>query len=1090
MAGAIGRGVVTLLLADVEGSTSRWDEDPVAAASAITELHRLVDALVTAHGGERPVEQGEGDSFVALFPSASSAVAVAVGLQAPTPPGGLRVRIGLHTGEPEHLGDGRIGGPVLHRCARIRDLGHGGQTLVSAATRELVVDVLPEGVELVERGRHRLRGLSRPEEVWELRHPGVADEFPPLRSIGDRPGNLPAELDRFIGRSDEVADIAALIEHERLVTLTGAGGCGKTRLAIRAAAAVQQRFEHGVWFADLAQLPSPELVAEFVADVVGTTPRAGQRAVEALTAKLAGSRALVVLDNCEHVVDACADLAREVLGTCPHVVVLATSREPLGVAGELAWRVPSLAALEATELFAERASRARPGFEIDDTAGESVATICTRLDGIPLAIELAAARVRVMSPAAIASGLEDRFRLLVGSDRSIPRHRTLAASVEWSHSLLGDAERRLLRRLAVFVGGFTLDAAEAVCAADDRERHAVLDLLARLVDRSLVGHDVDVHGADRYRMLETIRQYGEERLVEAGEAEATRDRHLRYLVDLAESSEPHLGRETNAWVDRLDVERHNTNGAIDWALARDAAQDAARIVVASAEAWRDWGRAAETHRVIDRVRAASAGMPEALRGRLLVGHVFAAVAVGELESALASAEEAVDIARTTGGRWTPVALVALGHVHVTLGNFAAARPLYLEAIQPGQGGTVTRTALRALVFLSWVTYLQGDTNAARALSDEALAGLERVGARHDSALAALVAAMASGRGGDLPAMRARIADLEDLTTGVVDLSASIFLELVRSIHDVHTGQPDAASRAGTATDELIESGGFGGYRALATHVRALLAAAAGRVDDAERFAGRALALDEQSSDRAVTGWLRVLAGEVSLARDDLAAARTFFQSGLEASAATGDAHHGALNRRGLAVLARRAGDLDEAARVLVEVLASVSALGGWIDIPDTLESLAGVFVDAGEDIDAARLLAAADGARERLGCIRSGHRARVVETDLAAVRAALDVEAFDAAWTESRALSLDEAVSYATRGTGRRLRPPTGWHSLTPVESDVARLVAEGLSNPTIATRLFVSRNTVKTHLSHIFDKLGVTSRAELAAEVTRHRTG
>ncbi|MCI0345975.1 MAG: LuxR family transcriptional regulator, partial [Chloroflexi bacterium] len=336
---------------------------------------------------------------------------------------------------------------MLNRCARIRDLGHGGQTLLSTATRELVVDALPDGVTLVDRGLHRLRGLARPEHVWEVRPAGIAEEFPTLRSVGARPGNLPAELDPFIGRAVEQADLIRLLTAERLVTLTGAGGCGKTRLAIRVAAGVQDRFEGGVWFADLARVTEADELVGFVAGIVDADPALGRSAVDSIAAKLAGSPSLLLLDNCEHVVGAAAALVESLVGAATGLAVLTTSREPLGVPGEVAWRVPSLSTPDAVALFADRGARVRPGFVVEAELVDVVASICERLDGIPLAIELAAARVRAMSPASIAAGIADRFRLLVGGDRAVPRHRTLAASVEWSHSLLSDSEKALLRRL-------------------------------------------------------------------------------------------------------------------------------------------------------------------------------------------------------------------------------------------------------------------------------------------------------------------------------------------------------------------------------------------------------------------------------------------------------------------------------------------------------------------------------------------------------------------------------------------------------------------------------------------------------------------
>ena len=432
-------GTVTLLLADVEGSTRGWEERAQEMTGALKALGEVVDSTLGWHQGVRPVEQGEGDSFVAAFARASDAVACALEIQRQLAPNPLRLRMGIHTGEVQLRDEGNYVGPALNRTARLRDAGHGGQVVLSQATCELVRDRLPEGGALRDLGVHRLKDLGRPEHVYQLVHSQLGDTFPPLRSVDHLPNNLPVQLTSFVGREPELAVLRKLLGETRMLTLTGSGGCGKTRLALELAARALERFPDGTWLVELAPITDPTLIASTVAAAAGVREQQGRRALDVLVDHLASQTALVVLDNCEHLVDATAEVAERILLACPGVVVLATSREQLGVPGETAWRVPSLSfpsahearldalkQYEAVQLFVERARKVRPNFTIDDTTVAPVAAICHRLDGIPLAVELAAARTRVLSPQQILDGLDDRFRLLTGGARTaVARQQTL-----------------------------------------------------------------------------------------------------------------------------------------------------------------------------------------------------------------------------------------------------------------------------------------------------------------------------------------------------------------------------------------------------------------------------------------------------------------------------------------------------------------------------------------------------------------------------------------------------------------------------------------------------------------------------------------
>jgi len=433
-------GTVTLLLADVEGSTRLWETQPETMTAALALLNRTVNEAIAAHDGVRPLEQGEGDSFVAAFARASDAVACALALQqAPLAP--IRLRIGIHTGEIQLRDDANYAGPTINRAARIRDMAHGGQTVLSGATEPIVADRLPDGVWLTELGSYAMRDVPRPERVVQLCHPDLHNEFPPLRVrqvVASH--NLPAQFTNFVGRQAQITELRQLVVGNRLVTLTGAGGAGKTRLAVEVTAELTREFADGVWYVDLAPLTDPEVAPVAVARTLGLPDQPGRTTMDLLVRFLGEKTVLLLLDNCEHLLDACGTLVVKLLAACPQLTILATSREPLGVPGELSWRVPSLSvADEAIELFTDRSRRARPDFVVDEGNHPLVEEICTRLDGMPLAIELAAARLRALSLRQIVDSLHDRFRLLTGGARTaVRRQQTLRASVDWSHALLTD----------------------------------------------------------------------------------------------------------------------------------------------------------------------------------------------------------------------------------------------------------------------------------------------------------------------------------------------------------------------------------------------------------------------------------------------------------------------------------------------------------------------------------------------------------------------------------------------------------------------------------------------------------------------------
>jgi predicted ATPase/class 3 adenylate cyclase len=586
-------GVVTFSFTDVEGSTRLWEQHPEAMRQAMRQHDELIEAAVASNGGVVVRPRGEGDSRFAVFLRPTDAVAAARDIQhslaaEPWPtPRPLRVRMALHTGEAD-LRAGDYYGADVNRCARLRAVAHGGQTLLSQPTFDLVRDALPTDVSLRDLGEHRLKDLQRPEHVFELDVVGLPAEFPPLQSVDAFPNNLPIQLTSFVGRDKELNEVQRLLVTTHLLTLTGPGGTGKTRLELQLAAEDLESFADGVWLVELAPVTDPLLVMQAVAGVVGLPQQGGRPAAQVLSDFLKPKKLLLLLDNCEHLIEDCAALASKLMGACPGLKILTTSREPLGIAGETIFRVPSLDLPDTTErgaehiseygairLFVERAAAAKSSFRLTEGNAPSVAQICARLDGIPLAIELAAARVKALSPEQIATRLDDRFRLLTGGSRTaLPRQQTLRALIDWSYELLSEPERVLLRRLSVFVGSWTVEAAEQVCGDSEPpvslEPADVLDLLARLVDRSLVTADETDERETRYRFLETIRQYARDKLLGAGEGELVRDLHMRYFERFTAECAPLLvGTQAPITGGRLQADEGNILSAVMWAAKRD-----------------------------------------------------------------------------------------------------------------------------------------------------------------------------------------------------------------------------------------------------------------------------------------------------------------------------------------------------------------------------------------------------------------------------------------------------------------------------------------------------------------------------------------
>jgi predicted ATPase/class 3 adenylate cyclase len=696
-------GTVTFLFTDIEGSTKLSQQYREAIPALLARHNQILHQAIEAHNGY--VFQVVGDSFAAAFHFASDALHAAADAQRALhleawAPAIIKVRMGIHTGAAQ-LQIGSTDNPysgyaTIATAQRIMSAGYGGQILLSGATRELVRDVLPAETELLDLGEKRLKDLLRPEQLYQLNIIGLPMTFPPLKTLDSFPNNLPTQLTSFIGRENEIAEVKEELQGHRLVTLTGSGGTGKTRLSLQVAADLLDHFDHGVWFIELAPLTDPELIPQTIVSAIGISEQQGKLPLEVLTEYLHDKQTLIVLDNCEHLISASAQVANTLLNAAPRLKVLASSREALGVRGEASYPVPplslpdvkhlpaieQLSQYEAVRLFIDRALLVAPHFVVDKDNAPFIAQICYRLDGIPLAIELAAARIKVMSVEQISTRLDDRFRLLTGGARTaLPRQQTLRALIDWSYDLLSDNERLLLRRLSVFAGGWTLEAAEEVCAGDGIETYDVLDLLSQLVNKSLVVvMEHSQSGETRYRMLETIRQYAREKLLEVGGGEGVRDKHLAYFVKLVERAEPELYRSNQVfWLNKLDDEFDNFRMAVEWALANDV-ESGLRI---AAIPWRFWQGRSYLQEVGDWLSQLldQYKITNALHAQALAIHSVCRFRQGDFSETIALAQQSLEMARTLSDKQTEaLSLAFLGTFMATQGNVGEGTPLMEQAL--------------------------------------------------------------------------------------------------------------------------------------------------------------------------------------------------------------------------------------------------------------------------------------------------------------------------------------------------------------------------------------------------------------------------
>lgn len=757
MAG-VPSGTVTFLFTDIEGSTKMARGNPETWESLRSRHHQILRETIETNNGF--VFQIIGDAFCAAFHKAGDALKAAIKAQQdlqneqwgqPV----IRVRMGLHTGEAEAQDNEYRGYLTLSLVQRIMSAGHGGQILISGATENLLRGQFQKDIDLHDMGKHNFKDVPQAVRVFQVIAPDLQTEFPPLRTIDILPNNLPTQLTSFVGREKELVDVKKLLYDTHMLTLIGPGGTGKSRLSIQAAGELLHQYPDGVWLVELAPILDPVLVPRTTAMAMGLRDEPQRPIIDMLCDYLREKRILIILDNCEHLVDACARMVDRILHAVPSVRILASSREALGIGGEVTYRVPSLGLpdlshlppieslgqYEAVKLFIDRATSAVSAFTVTNENAPALAQVCHHLDGIPLAIELAAAKIRVLSVEQIAKRLDDRFRLLTGGSRTaLERHQTLRAAIDWSYNLIPPAEQILFRRLSVFVGRWTLEAAESIC--DDHsaplkkgtglvQSDDVLSLMEQLINKSLVVTEEEAHES-RYRMLETIRQYANEKLEEAGETARVRERHIAFYLRLAEEAEPKLqSEEQGQWLDQLEMEHNNLRAALEWSKAE---QEGTEMELRLAGAlWRFWeirGYYAEGRAQLEAALARRHGSPTPAQAKALVGAGTLAWHQTDYVSATAFHKQALSAQRELGDRQgIAFSLNNLGAQALEQENYQQAAKWFEESLALSRELGDRRMAGYALHNLGDVARHQGDFEQASALYHESLFVFRELGDR-------------------------------------------------------------------------------------------------------------------------------------------------------------------------------------------------------------------------------------------------------------------------------------------------------------------------------------------------------------------------
>jgi predicted ATPase/class 3 adenylate cyclase/DNA-binding CsgD family transcriptional regulator len=1079
----LATGTVTLLFTDIEGSTQLLEQLGERYTGVLTKCRTLLRAAFhTYHGHEIDTQ---GDAFFVAFARATDAVSAAVAAQHalaahPWPDGvSVRVRMGLHTGEPQLSAEGYVGLDV-HRAARIMSAGHGGQVLLSQTTRDLVEHDLPEGVGLLDLGAHRLKDLQQKSHLFQLVIVGLPARFPPLKTLDTYPNNLPIQPTPFIGREQEVESCEQLLVREevRLLTLTGPGGIGKTRMALQVAAELGELFPDGLYFVNLAPLRDSGFVVPTIAQVLDVKELAEQPVLDLLKVFLREQQLLLLLDNFEHVVSAAVQVA-ELLAACPQLKVLVTSRMILHVQAEHEFPVPplsmpdprylpdvvALSQYEALALFIQRAQASKPEFQLTNANARAVAEICRHLDGLPLAIELAAARIKLLPPQALLARLTPRLSVLNSGARDVPeRQQSLRHTIEWSYQLLDAEQQRLFQRLTVFVGGCTLHAIEAISATLDGEAGRVFTGVASLLDQSLLQQTEHDGEESRLVMLETIREYGLEVHEASGEMEKTRRAHAAYYLELAEEAEPELVVLRQAmWWERLEREHDNLRAAMQWLTEQErTAQEremALRLGGALLRYWEVRGHWSEGWRFLEWARVESEGGAVPAQVKVLMA---AAYLLDHLEHdtdrAEALYEESLVLYQTLGDTaGIALALSQLGEIAASRGHFAAAYTRTEEALALHREVGDKQGIAWSLNNLADIFSQQGEYARAISLNEESLALFKEVGDKQGIAWSLNCLAGIVSQQGEY----ARAISLDEES-----------LVLCREVGDV---EGIAWSLFGLAHVLLLSRGD-------PAKVHMLL--------------DEGLALCREVGHKSGVAWGLSLLGEVFLQQGDTVKSRFLLEESVALSREIGHRRSLAESLFVIGSIEALEGDYTAARNCYEQSLAIVREVGANLSISFSLESLAAVVAVQGDPAWAARLWGATEALRETMGTpIPPVYRADY-DRSVAAARAQIGEKAFAAAWTQGRMMTPEQALAaktmiptpFPTKPTSTPLvRSSPHPAGLSAREVEVLRLVAQGLTNEQVAEQLVISARTVNTHLTSIYSKIGVSSRSAATRYAMEH---